>query len=108
MTLTSLAAPVAASGHGAEESVDFEVGGWTVESRSPARATRCRFSLPRGSRTVDGQICTRVPSSTTQLCGSLKKSATLPALRDIVANSDSRQCAMPDPGVGTTISRLRK
>ena len=31
------------------------------------------------------QICTRVPSSTTQLWGNLKKSATLPALRDIVA-----------------------
>jgi hypothetical protein len=42
-------------------------------------------------RCAEDQICTRVPSSTTQLCGSLKKSATLPALRDIVANSDSRQ-----------------
>ena len=54
------------------------------------------------------QICTRVPSSTTQLCGSLKKSATLPALRDIVAKSASRQWAIPAPRVGTTISRLRK
>jgi hypothetical protein len=54
------------------------------------------------------QICTRVPSSITQLCGRRKKSATLPALRDMTANSASRQCAMPALRVGTTISRLRK
>ena len=44
----------------------------------------------------------------TQLFGSLKKPTTLPALRDIAANKASRQCAMPDPLVGTTVSRLRK
>jgi tryptophanase len=63
--------------------------GWTVEGGGP-------------------QICTRVPSSITQLCGRRKKSATLPALRDMTANSASRQCAMPALRVGTTISRLRK
>ena len=41
--------------------------------------------------------------------GSLKNSTTLPALRDIVANMASRQCAMPGPPfMGTTTSRLRK
>ena len=43
-----------------------------------------------------------------QLFGSLKKPTTLPALRDMTANSASRQCAMPALRVGTTISRLRK
>ena len=51
---------------------------------------------------------TRVPSSITQLFGSRRKSATLPALRDMNANSPSRQCAMPARRVGTMVSRLRK
>jgi len=49
-----------------------------------------------------------MPSSTTALSGSLKNSAAPPALRLIAANRRSRQSAMPLPGVGTTVSRLRK
>ena len=69
---------------------------------SPASAPG--WTAERASR----QICTRVPSSITQLLGRRKKSATLPALRDMTANKASRQCAMPALRVGTTISRLRK
>jgi hypothetical protein len=54
------------------------------------------------------QICTRVPNSTTALSGSPKYSTTLLAFLLMVANSFSRHCAMPLPGEGTTVSRLRK
>ena len=59
-------------------------------------------------KNAGNQICTRVPSSITQLLGRRKNPATLPALRDIRAKKVSRQRAMPAPRVGTTVSRLRK
>ncbi|MBK6864171.1 MAG: hypothetical protein IPG91_11660 [Ideonella sp.] len=49
-----------------------------------------------------------MPSSTTALSGNLKYSTTLPALRLIAARELSRECAMPAPGAGTMVSRLRK
>jgi hypothetical protein len=63
------------------------IGGWFVlRGRHPAlRAAWLAAVLD--------QICTRVPSSTTALSGSLKNSATPPALRLIAANSRSRQFA---------------
>jgi hypothetical protein len=74
----------------------------TIASRLQARSTsRVGLGSP-------DQICTRVPNSTTALLGSRKKSTTPPALRLIAANRRSRQFAMPPPGTGTTVSRLRK
>ena len=76
---------------------------------SPRAVVKHRRALgQRSEGQAARQICTRVPSSTTALSGSLKYSTTLPALRLIAANSLSRHCAMPVPGVGTMVSRLRK
>ena len=54
------------------------------------------------------QISILLPSSTTELLGSLRKSAAPLALWCICANSFSRHCAMPLPMVGMTVSRDRK
>ena len=63
----------------------------------------------RRARARDGaQICTFVPSSTTRFGGRLRKSDAEVALRCMLANSFSRQCAMPGPRVGTTEARDRK
>jgi hypothetical protein len=57
---------------------------------------------------VFDHICTLVPSSTTELSGRWKNSTTPPELRVMAENSFSRHCAMPPPGVDTTVSRLKK
>ena len=54
------------------------------------------------------QISTFAPSSTTRLVGRFRKSAAAAALRCMLANSFSRQSAMPSPRVGMTMSRDRK
>ncbi len=60
------------------------------------------------SRMNERQIDTRVPNSTTAFPGNRKNSTTPPAFWLMVAKSLSRQLAIPPPGVGTTVSRLRK
>ena len=54
------------------------------------------------------QISIFEPNSTTELLGSLRKSAAALALRCIWANNFSRQGDMPPPMVGITVSRDRK
>ena len=73
-------------------------------SPTSAAGARRTWSASRTER----QIGTRVPSSTTALPGRRKNSTTPPAFWLMVANSFSRQPAMPPPREGTTVSRLRK
>ena len=48
---------------------------------------------------------TWVPSSTTRLVGTLKKSVALTAIFDIATNRLSRQCAIPGATDGISVSR---
>ena len=75
---------------------------WAFRNRS--RATTSNERRPEQPL----QISTFDPSSTTRFAGRLRKSAAAAALRCMLANSFSRQLAMPLPIVGMTMSRERK
>jgi len=97
--------------------VDSNIVG-TFNVMELVRANAARHFLLASTSSVYGantrmpfvdQISTRVPSSTTRLAGTLKKSVMLPALRVIVAKMRSRHLAIPRSEVpGTTFSRDRK